>query len=175
MTTQTSIMPKVLVVCYSRSGRTRALGEALAARLHADFEEITEPHGRPGPVGVLRALADTVLRCDVRISPSQKDVAAYDVVVIGTPVWAGTLSAPVRAWLATNRRKLRHVAFFCTRNLRRESQVFADMARLTGKQPVACCTLAAHVRAEDERRLVDVFVERIERKLVRIDNLKWAA
>jgi menaquinone-dependent protoporphyrinogen IX oxidase len=121
MTTQTSIMPKVLVVCYSRSGRTRALGEALAARLHADFEEITEPHGRPGPVGVLRALADTVLRCDVRISPSQKDVAAYDVVVIGTPVWAGTLSAPVRAWLATNRRKLRHVAFFCTRNLRARS------------------------------------------------------
>lgn len=166
---------KTLVVWYSRTGRTRALGAALAARLHADFEEITEPLDRGGAAGFLRSLAQTVFGCDVRVGAALKDVAAYDVVVIGTPVWAGTLSAPVRAWLAANRRKLRHVAFFCTQSMRRETNALRDMARLTGKQPVARCAIAGHPRAADEDRLVEGFVERIERKLVRIDNLKWAA
>ncbi|WP_250516600.1 flavodoxin domain-containing protein [Caballeronia sp. INDeC2] len=166
---------KVLVVCYSRTGRTRALAAALAERLHADVEEIIEPGGRSGLIGVLRALADTLFHCDVRIGGALNDVSAYDVVVIGTPVWMGTLSAPVRAWLAGNRRKLRHVAFFSTQTMHRETNVFRDMARLTRKQPVARCAIAGHVRMQDASRLIDAFVERIERKLARIDNLKWAA
>ncbi|SPB15547.1 flavodoxin [Caballeronia novacaledonica] len=161
---------KVLVVCYSRTGTTRALAHALATRLRADVEEI-----RSGPIGVLRALADTVFGCDVSVGGTLKDVMAYDVVVIGTPVWMGTLSAPVRAWIVANRRRLRHIACFSTQILRHETNTFRDMARLTGKQPVARCAITGQTSAQDERRLIDNFVERIERKLVRIDNLKWAA
>ncbi|WP_250536103.1 hypothetical protein [Caballeronia sp. AZ10_KS36] len=168
-------MSKVLVVCYSRTGKTRALGEALAARLQADLEVITEPVDRSGVLGFVRAIFDTVFARPVQLHAGCRDATAYELVVIGTPVWAGTVSAPVRAWLALNRRKLPYVAFFCTENARGETTAFRNMATLAGKQPVARCAIKQGLPADDARRLVDVFVDRIERKLTRIDQLEWAA
>jgi len=167
-------MSKVLVVCFSRSGTTRAIGAALAERLHADFEVITEPVDRSGPLGYLRSLADAVFTRSVHIEASRRDVANYDVVVVGTPVWAGTISAPVRAWLAIHRRKLPHVAFFCTQQMRGDAKVFREMTKLAGKQPVARCALTARLDAQAKQRFIEIFVDRIERTLARIDNLEWA-
>ncbi|WP_063936349.1 flavodoxin family protein [Caballeronia temeraria] len=168
-------MSKVLVVCFSRSGNTRALGASLAERLHADFEAIDEPVDRSGPLGYLRCLVDAVFARSVRIGASSYDVAQYDVIVIGTPVWAGTVSAPVRAWLALHRRKLPHVAFFCTQHMRGDASTFRDMTKLAGRQPIAQCAIAASVGAHDKQRAIDIFVDQIERRLTRIDNLEWAA
>ncbi|SAK93978.1 flavodoxin family protein [Caballeronia ptereochthonis] len=168
-------MSKVLVVCFSRSGRTRALGATLAGRLSADFEAITEPADRSGMQGYVRSLADAICGRSVRIDPPEHDVARYDVVVIGTPVWAGTVSAPVRAWLAANRRRLPHVAFFCTQHARGAATAFADMTKLAGKQPVARCAITGTPRADDERRAIDIFVDRVEHRLARIDSLEWVA
>jgi hypothetical protein len=111
----------------------------------------------------------------VRLNAACRDAAAYELVVIGTPVWAGTVSAPVRAWLALNRRKLPYVAFFCTENARGETTAFRNMSTLAGKQPVARSAIRRGLHADDERRLIDVFVDRIERKLTRIGHLEWAA
>jgi len=168
-------MSKVLVVCYSRSGRTRAVGETLAARLQADLEVITEPVDRSGVIGYVSAIVDTVFGRHVRLEAARRDAAAYELIVIGTPVWAGTVSAPVRAWLVLNRRKLPYVAFFCTENARGETTAFRTMSTLTGKQPVARCAIKRSLHADEERRLIDVFVDRIERKLTRLDDLEWAA
>ncbi|MDR5777497.1 MULTISPECIES: hypothetical protein [unclassified Caballeronia] len=165
-------MSRVLVVCFSRSGRTRSLGTTLAACLRADFEAITEPADRAGVSGYLRSLADTLFGRSVRLDPPQHNVTRYDVVIIGTPVWAGKVSAPVRAWLAANRRKLPHVAFFCTQRACGAATVFADMKKFVGKQPVARCTITGTPRADDERRVIDTFVKQIERRLARIDNLE---
>jgi hypothetical protein len=167
-------MPKVLVVCYSRSGKTRAVGTALAGRLDADFEAITEPLDRSGATGCLRAMMDALLQRSVPVDPPRHDVASYEIVVVGTPVWAGNVSAPVRAWLTANRRRLPHVAFFCTQHVRGDANAFRDMARLVGKQPVARCAITAAHGAKDQRHVMDTFVERIERKLARIENLEWA-
>ena len=166
-------MSKVLVACYSRSGTTHAAGAELAVRLHADFEAISEPIDRSGMAGCLRAMLDTLLERDVTVAPLQHDVAAYEIVVVGTPVWAGHVSAPVRAWLAGNRRRLPHVAFLCTQHMRGDVNAFREMAKLAGKQPVARCAITAAHGAKDQRRIMNTFVERIERKLARIENLEW--
>ncbi|MFM0053026.1 flavodoxin family protein [Caballeronia grimmiae] len=168
-------MSKVLVVCYSRSGRTRAVGAALVQRLNADFEVIGEAADRSGLMGFLRSVVDAVFSRCVPIAPPHYDAARYDLVIIGTPVWAGTMSAPVRAWLTANRRKLPLVAFFCTQHGRGDAGTFRDMAALAGKQPVARCTLPSDPKAGHERRIVDFFARRIERRLDRAANLEWAA
>jgi hypothetical protein len=46
------------------------------------------------------------------------------------------------------------------------------MKKFVGKQPVARCTITGTPRADDERRVIDTFVEQIERRLARIDNLE---
>ena len=167
-------MSKVLVVCYSRGGTTHAAAAELAVRLNADFEAITEPVDRSGATGCVRAMIDTLFAREVAVNPLQRDVASYEIVVIGTPVWAGSVSAPVRSWLSANRRRLPHVAFLCTQHMRGEATAFREMATLAGKQPVARCAITAARGAKDQRRIMDTFVERIERKLARIDNLEWA-
>jgi flavodoxin len=168
-------MSKVLVICFSRSGNTRAFGAAIAERLHADFEAITEPNDRSGVSGYIRSLIDAVFTRSVRIDPPQHDVSLYDIVIVGTPIWAGTVSAPVRTWLALHRRKLPHLAFFCTERVRGDSTAFRDMTRLVGKQPVARCAVRSSFDGHEKKRIVDIFIERIERRLSRIDNLMWAA
>lgn len=167
-------MSEVLVVCFSRSGTTRALGAALAGRLRADFEAITEPADRSGPSGYVRSLVDAVFARTVPIDAARHDVSQYNVVVVGSPVWAGSVSAPARAWLSIHRRTLPHVAFFCTQHMRGDAKAFHEMTKLAGKQPIARCAVTVRMDPQEKQRFIEIFVDRIERRLARIDNLEWA-
>lgn len=125
---------KTLIVYYSRSGYTRRVALALASSLQADLEEITEPRSRQGIFGYFRSAREAIKRIPSRITPT-RDPSAYDLVAIGTPVWAGSLSPPVRTFLTTNRDRLSEAAFFCTMGGRGSEKVFAQMQELTRKPP----------------------------------------
>lgn len=70
-----------------------------------------------------------------KISPLLHDFNGYDVVVFGTPVWAGRVSSPMRACLEQHKASLCRVAFFCTQNASGGKQVVAEMAAIGGRQP----------------------------------------
>jgi flavodoxin len=165
---------RILVVYYSRSGTTRKLASSIAARLKADLEEICDYRNRSGPSGYLRSLVDAMTQSSVDIVPHGCDVASYDLVVVGTPVWAGSVSSPVRAYLAENRQQLRHVAFFCSLGGRGSESAFSQMRALVGKPPLAECKVTAReFRRGDEKSLLDDFVGKLRHKLARIDALQW--
>jgi flavodoxin len=164
----------VLVVYYSRSGATATVAGALATALHADLEAIVEHRDRSGVAGFLRSIVDAVTRRGTEIEPAKRDVSAYELVVIGGPVWAGSVSAPVRAWLAANKAKLRRAAFFCTYGGHGSDTVFRQMRELTGRQPLARCAVrAGRLRLAGHNSLLDAFIERIERRLMQIDEPEW--
>lgn len=48
------------------------------------------------------------------IAAPKHDPSFYDLVVIGSPVWAWLVSSPVRAYLTAMKPWLPDVAFFCT-------------------------------------------------------------
>lgn len=127
---------KTLIVYYSRSGYTRTVAEALAKAMHADVEEITESRSRRGILGYLRSAREAIARIPATIART-KDPSPYELVIIGTPVWAGALSSPVRAYLVANRASLADVAFFCTMGGRGADQVFEQMRALTRTPPRA--------------------------------------
>lgn len=58
------------------------------------------------------------------------DPQLYDVVVLGTPVWGGTMSSPTRTYIETNKSKFNRVAFFCTQGGSDNPRLFSDMAAL---------------------------------------------
>jgi len=64
--------------------------------------------------------------------------------VIGTPVWVGHMSSPVRSFLSTHRSDIADVAAFCTMGGRDPAKTFTDVASVVGKRPVA--TLATSER-----------------------------
>ena len=133
-----------LIVYYSRTGNTKKAGDELAKVLPGDVEEIVDTANRAGPVGFAKSGYEGSQKILAKIQPVKTDPAAYDMVVIGTPNWAASLSSPVRTYLTENKAKFKGVAFFNTEGVRGGSEkIFADMETVTGKKPKATLKLNA--------------------------------
>jgi menaquinone-dependent protoporphyrinogen IX oxidase len=46
------------------------------------------------------------------IGEPEKDSASYDLVVVGTPIWAGAVAPAIRTYLSQNKERLKRVASF---------------------------------------------------------------
>jgi flavodoxin len=134
---------RTLVVYYSRSGTTRKVAEALAEMLGGDVDEIVEIRGRSGMFGYLRSLVEARRQISSPIGPEKRDPSAYDLVIVGTPVWAWSVSSPVRAYLMATRERLPNAAFFCTLGGAGDARAFAQMQSIASRVPRAVCAIAA--------------------------------
>lgn len=162
-------MKKALIVYHSRTGNTRRVAQALARRLDADLDEIRIVQPMQGALGYAACAIEAIAGLAPALRPMKKEPADYALVLIGTPVWFWNLSSPVRSWLAQHRPKHR-VAFFCTMGGSGAQRVFAAMAELLGKQPVATLALTdAQVEAGFDDRLA-AFVQSLQtpRRVVRV-------
>ncbi len=130
-------MSRILVAYYSRTGTVREVARRLATALGADIEEIADPTPRAGVLGFMRSGFEARRRRIPAIAPSDRNPADYDLVVIGTPVWAMSVSSPVRAYLQRHRSDLRATALFCTCRGMGGRQVLAQMQELSGLEPAA--------------------------------------
>jgi len=164
---------KILVVYYSRTGTTRTLASALAKMLGADLEEICDCSNREGPRGYLKSLLDAIRKRPADIVPAGLDVTAYDLVLIGSPVWASSVSAPVRSYLLENRAWLPHVAFFCSFGGRGADKALREMGQIVGRPAVAECKVTASEAHHGANAALAVFVSRLKRHMVRSRDLAW--
>ncbi len=135
--------PKFLVAYYSRTGTTKIVADELAQRLGADVEIIIDAKNRQGLWGWLGAGRDASRKSKTVIGPLKYDPSAYDLVVLGTPVWAWNMTPAIRTYILQNRDKFRKVAFFCTMGKNGDVKTFAGMADLCGKKPLATMALRA--------------------------------
>ena len=158
MTTQ-----RCLIVYYSRTGTTRKVAEALSEVLGCDIEEIVEPRSRMGIFGYIRSAAEARRQSRVAIAEPKRDPASYDLVIVGTPVWAWSLSSPVRSWLTTMRGRLPDVALFCTLGGAGGARVLAQMRGIVGKSPRARLVVTAkEMSSGDYRKHVLAFAKALE-------------
>jgi flavodoxin len=154
-----------LVVYYSRTGTTRNVAETIARTLGSDIEAIRESRDRFGRRGYLRSALDASLCRQVPVRAMERDPTRYDLVVIGTPVWYWSLSAPVRSFLASYSRWLPKVAFFCTEGGGGDRRVFGQMSEVAEVVPLATLALLRRdVESGDASRAVDAFVESLPKK-----------
>jgi flavodoxin len=164
----------VLVVYYSRSVLTARVAKALASQLGADIEEIIELRDRSGALGFVRSIIDVISERPVRINTVKHDLSSYELVVIATPVWAHRLAAPVRTWLAAYGTNLRGMAFLCTLGGSGAESALAQMAQICGREPVAHCKIdRGDIKKGVEPLLLDVFAERLLRKLAHVEAREW--
>jgi flavodoxin len=125
---------KALVVYYSRTGNTKKVGQEIAKQLKSDIEQIEDVKSRLGPIGWLKSGREAIKNKLVEIKLTKKDPSKYDLAVIGTPVWAGTVSSPVRTYLSKH--KFKKIALFCTCS-GQSGKAFDAMERITGKKAIA--------------------------------------
>ena len=157
---------RVLVVHYSRTGNTRRVAGAIARALGADSEQIADRADRAGPLGYLRSALEAILGASTGIGPPGRDVAGYDLVVVGTPVWYASVSSPVRTWLRLVRRRLPEVAFFLTHGGMGAERVMSQMAALAGKRPAARLVVRRRdLESGADREKVEAFARSLARGL----------
>ena len=106
---------KVLVLYYSQTGTTKAVAEEICNRLGADIEAIEAVNPYDGDFGA------TIARCQQEMAegvlpelkPLQSDVASYDVIFLGYPIWFGTYAPPVATLLKDTLLAQKKIVPFC--------------------------------------------------------------
>ncbi len=141
---------KALVVYYSRTGTTKKIAEIIKTKLQCDIEEIITETKMAGLFGYMKCGFEAFFKKIPRIKPAKADPSDYDIIIIGTPVWAGNMSSPVRTYLTQNKERFKNVAFFCTYQSSGVSNVFKDMASLCGKESIVLLDVRAKEITEDD-------------------------
>lgn len=128
---------KTLVVYYSLTGHTQGIAERIAAECEAEIEQIKDVKTRTGAWAMLSSGREALFNRPALTQPTEKDPAKYDLVILGTPVWAWNMSSPMRAYITQHSSKFDRVAFFCTMGGSGSDRTFGNMSDLIGKQPIA--------------------------------------
>ena len=136
----------MLVLYYSQTSNTKTVAQEIATRLDADMEEIVpvSPYDGDFQATIGRCLKEREEGIKPEIHPVAADVAQYDVIFIGYPVWFGTFAPPVAAFLDNTDLSGKKIVPFCTFGSGGLESSIGDM---TDKQPQAIILPGYGVRA----------------------------
>ena len=105
---------KSLVVYYTRTGNAKFVAETIAAELGSDIEELVDLKKRAGKIGWMSAGKDATQEKQTQIGPTTRVPQDYDLIVLGTPIWASKPTPAIRTYIAKNDLSGKNVALFFT-------------------------------------------------------------
>lgn len=123
-------MATILIVYYSRTGRTTKLVREISQEIDCEVVYLDDGANRKGLSGWLLSGMQAVSRKipPVKTPATKWKLRQYDLVILATPVWAGRCSAPMRSFLQQFGDELHRVAYVITRGCGvRYEEVFEQM------------------------------------------------
>ena len=156
---------KTLVVYYTRSGNTTKVAEEIATALGADIELLKDNVNRGGPVGFLKSGSEAKSGKMVNLEPLKHDPASYDIVVVGTPVWARMVSSPINTFLRTSNLGNAKLAWFCTVGASNDGfkeNCFTSMGEAASRTPVATVGFSAKEVKNDHSKAIADFADTLK-------------
>ncbi|MFX0098143.1 MAG: flavodoxin family protein [Candidatus Hodarchaeota archaeon] len=105
---------KVLVVYYSLTGNTKLLAETIAASINSDILGI-KPVKELNPDNIMKYLwggYQAVMSTKPKLEAFEINPLEYDVLFIGTPVWAWKHSPPINSFIKKHDLSGKKVALF---------------------------------------------------------------
>ncbi|MBQ1459632.1 MAG: flavodoxin family protein [Oscillospiraceae bacterium] len=137
-------MSDILCMFYSRTGNTEETMKEIAAALEAELVEITDDVDRSGLRGFLRSGKEAMRRSTHPLEKFQteKNLEDYRLVILGSPVWAGRCSSPIRALLKRRGLEMKRVAYVLTRASERHyEEIYDQMDQYTAQKHVLAVSL----------------------------------
>lgn len=126
---------KTLVVYYSRSNVTRKIAEMIREKLDCDIEEITDAGKYGGKIGYMKGGFDATTGKTTKINEITKNPSDYDLVIVGTPIWASNMATPVYSYLIKYSDQINDIAPFCTCISGGYEKTLEKIKEITKKQP----------------------------------------
>jgi flavodoxin len=142
---------RVLVAYFSRSGNTRVIAGVIQRTRHADLFEIRPAHDYPEDYfeTVEQARQERDRGDQPQLASQVANLAAYDTVFLGCPIWGETLPPVIRSFLATHNLAGKTLIPFITHGGYGPGDAAAQLAkRATGAKVHAAFVM----EADQERR-----------------------
>ena len=156
-------MDKCIVVYFSRSGNTKKVGELIASKLSCDLKAITPIKSYKGLFGWLKAGYQAASKKIPPLNSIDINFNEFDLVIVGTPVWAGNMSSPIRSFLTNNSKNFKNVAFFNTSGGADNINVCINMGELIELEPKAMLDLSQKEVKEDSiKEKVEEFIQKLQ-------------
>ncbi len=106
---------KTLVIYYSKTGNTKYMAEKIADEAKADIFEIQREKDikSKGFMLYFRGGFESMTKRVPKLKQSDISIDDYDLIFIGTPVWAWNLNPATRAFLKSAKIKNKKIGLFC--------------------------------------------------------------
>lgn len=160
---------KILVSFYSRTGNTGKVAHKIAKILKADLDEISDTKNRKGVKGWLYAGRDATKKNLTEIK-FKKDPSKYDLTIVGTPIWAFTVTAPIRTYLTKNKKKFKNTAFFSTSAGCGIKRAFEEMRKSSDSKPLSLLALKSkawsvklHLEKDNNLKKIREFCKKLKK------------
>ena len=94
-------MEKVLVVYYSLTGNTKMIAESIVEAINSDVLELKPVKELDAESGMKYFWGgfQATMKKKPKLKEFNIDPLDYDLIILGTPVWAWTFSPPIRSFL----------------------------------------------------------------------------
>lgn len=151
-----------LVVYYSRTGNTKKIGEIIADLLDFETKEIIDKKDRSGLFGYMKSGWDAWREKRTEIEgKEERDLSDYDLIVIGTPVWAAKPAPAINTYLEDKKGEIKRTAFFCTYKSSGHESTFKKLKNISDLEPADTLAITEdEIKNEDYERDIKKFVER---------------
>jgi len=129
---------RVLTVYYSRSGNTKALATIIQGQLGGDIAEIIPgtPYSDDYDTATVEARHQLITGQRPTNQLMSVNIASYDVICVGSPLWWGTLSVPTITFLTTNDLSGKTIVPFSTNGGGSRDKTFDDVKMICAKSKV---------------------------------------
>lgn len=159
---------KTAVIYYSLDGNTKYAAEKIATKLGADLIELTPT--KEYPTGKVSKYFWGGKSATFGESPKLEaydfDQNQYDLVILGTPIWAGTFAPPLRTFIRENELMNKKVALFACCSGGPTEKCFEQLKKEIGNSSVLSTLRLIDPlkgnQAEVDRQIVD-FCAMLER------------
>ncbi|WP_455644748.1 flavodoxin family protein [Methanosphaera sp.] len=91
-----------LVIYYSRTNNTKLVADTIANEKDAKLIEVHDKKNRDGAVQYMLGALDAMRGKSTTIEYEAVDIASYDTVYIGTPVWASKPAPAITEFIKVN-------------------------------------------------------------------------
>jgi flavodoxin len=148
---------KSLVVYYTRTGNTKFVAETLAATIGSDTEEVVDLKKRSGSLGFLLGGKDATQGKETQIGEIKRSPKDYELVFLGTPVWASAPTPAIRTYIKHNDLTGKKVALFFTCGKENQKAIEKTKALLPSCECVGVLSLVEPIKdkQETEQKIAD--------------------
>lgn len=152
---------KILIVYYSRTHKTDKIAKTLQNNLNCDIEKIDDYNKHKGIIGYLKGGFESATKKGCEIAPIIKDPSNYDLVIIGTPVWASNMASPIISYLENNKDKIKNIGCFCTCGGSGYKKTIENIATLSNK-PLKASFYLTKKEVDNPNNKINEFIQEIK-------------